>query len=88
MKTSYRKLWKLLIDRDMSKTDLRIRSGISSSTLAKLGKGDTITTAVLLKISEALDCDISEIMSSKESEEPKSQKSYSCKKKCSNRGTT
>lgn len=64
MKTSYKKLWKILIDRDMTKTDLRLRAGISSSSLAKLGKGESVTTAVLLKICEALDCDISEIISS------------------------
>ena len=64
MKTSYKKLWKILIDRDMTKTDLRCRAGISSSSLAKLGKGESVTTAVLLKICEALDCDITEIISS------------------------
>ena len=64
MKTSYKKLWKILIDRDMTKTDLRLRAGISSSSLAKLGKGESVTTAVLLKICEALDCDITEIISS------------------------
>ena len=62
MKTSYKKLWKLLIDRDMTKTQLRKASGISSSSLAKLGKDENVTTAVLVKICEALECDVSDIM--------------------------
>jgi len=74
MKTSYKKLWKILIDRDMTKTGLRLRAGISSSSLAKLGKGESVTTAVLLKICEALDCDITEIISSKASENVKKRK--------------
>lgn len=59
---SYKKLWKLLIDRDMTKTQLRKASGISSSSLAKLGKDENVTTAVLVKICEALECDVSDIM--------------------------
>ena len=74
MKTSYKKLWKILIDRDMTKTDLRFRAGISSSSLAKLGKGESVTTAVLLKICEVLDCDITEIMSSKAASNVKRRK--------------
>jgi putative transcriptional regulator len=62
MKTSYKKLWKMLIDRDMTKTQLRKASGISSSSLAKLGKDENVTTAVLVKICEALECDVSDIM--------------------------
>ena len=65
MEVSYKKLWKILIDRDMTKTDLRLLSGISSSSLAKLGKGENVTTTILLKICLALDCDISEIMTFK-----------------------
>lgn len=74
MKTSYKKLWKMLIDRDMTKTDLRLHAGISSSSLAKLGKGESVTTAVLLKVCEALDCDITEIISSKAAENVKKRK--------------
>ena len=59
---SYNKLWKLLIDKGMKKTDLIAVGGISTASLAKLGKGDNITVAVLVKICEALDCDISDIM--------------------------
>ena len=59
---SYNKLWKLLIDRGMNKSQLREKSGISSSSIAKLGKNKNVTTEVLLKICKALDCDISDIM--------------------------
>ena len=59
---SYNKLWKLLIDRNMKRQDLKKISGISTASIAKLGKGGNITTGVLLKICEALDCDISDIM--------------------------
>ena len=62
MHISYNNLWKLLIDKNMNKQALREASGISSASIAKLGKGDNITTEVLLRICEALDCDISDIM--------------------------
>lgn len=62
MHISYNKLWKLLIDKNMNKQTLREASGISSASIAKLGKGDNITTDVLLRICSALDCDISDIM--------------------------
>ncbi len=59
---SYNKLWKMLIDKGMKRTDLIDRCGISTASLAKLGKGENITTAVLVKICIGLDCDISDIM--------------------------
>lgn len=62
MHFSYNKLWKLLIDRGMNKSQLRELSGISSASIAKLGKNKNVTTEVLLKICMALDCDISDIM--------------------------
>lgn len=62
MHISYNKLWKLLIDKNMNKQDLREASGISSASVAKLGKGDNITTEVLLRICTALKCDIGDIM--------------------------
>ena len=62
MGTSYKKLWKMLIDRDMSKSDLRIRAHISSVTLAKLGKGESVTTSVLVRICKVLDCNIGDIV--------------------------
>lgn len=59
---SYKKLWKLLIDKNMNKQDLQKLSGISAASIAKLGKGANITTDVLLKICDALDCDLEEIL--------------------------
>ena len=59
---SYKKLWKLLIDRDLKKKDLREMTGISPSTIAKLGRNENINTEVLIKICRALDCDLKEIM--------------------------
>lgn len=58
---SYKPLWKLLIDRDMNKTQLQERAGISPATLSKLGHGGNVTTDVLARICEALDCDIADI---------------------------
>jgi DNA-binding Xre family transcriptional regulator len=62
MKLCYNKLWKLLIDKKMNKQDLRRVTGISTASIAKLGKGENITTDVLLKICAALECDIIDIM--------------------------
>jgi DNA-binding Xre family transcriptional regulator len=62
MAVSYSKLWKKLIDMDMSRTQLRIKAGISTKTLAKLGKNENVNTEVLVKICEALTCNIDEIM--------------------------
>lgn len=59
---SYKKLWKLLIDKNMNKMDLKEKAGVSAASIAKLGKGENITTDVLLKICKSLDCDISDIM--------------------------
>lgn len=64
MKMSYKKLWKLLIDRDMKRTDLRKVAGISSSSLAKLGKDENVTTDVLLRICAALECNLNDIAES------------------------
>ena len=62
MHFSYNKLWKLLIDKGMNKQKLREISGVSSTSIAKLGKGGNINTDVLLRICNALDCDIADIM--------------------------
>lgn len=59
---SYKKLWKLLIDREMKKKDLCELAGISHASMAKLGKSENITTDVLLRICSALHCNISDIM--------------------------
>ena len=62
MRISYNKLWKMLIDKNMKKSDLKEKAVISSASLAKLGKGDNITTDVLLRICEAMDCRIEDIL--------------------------
>ena len=62
MAVSYKKLWKLLIDREMKKKDLCASAGISHASVAKLGKNENVTTDVLVKICAALKCDISDIM--------------------------
>ena len=69
MKMSYKKLWKLLIDKDMKNTDLRKAAGISSSSLAKLGKDENVTTDVLLRICKALDCELDDIVEIERTEE-------------------
>ena len=62
MAVCYKKLWKILIDKNMKKTDLRTITGISTSTLAKLGKDENVSTEVLEKICSALNCDVGDIM--------------------------
>jgi DNA-binding Xre family transcriptional regulator len=62
MAISYKKLWKLLIDKDMKKKDLCEKAGISSSSVTKMGKNGHVTTEVLLKICTALDCGVNDIM--------------------------
>lgn len=62
MRISYNKLWKMLIDKGMNNHDLKEVSGVSSASIVKLGKGDNITTDVLLKICESLDCTLEDIM--------------------------
>lgn len=62
MAVSYKKLWKLLIDKNMKKKDLRAASGISTTTLAKLGKDENVSTEILSKICATLNCDVGDIM--------------------------
>lgn len=62
MYISYKKLWKLLIDRDIRKKDLRKMTGLSPSTISKLGKNEVINTSVIIRICEALQCDLCDIM--------------------------
>jgi DNA-binding Xre family transcriptional regulator len=61
MAISYKKLWKLLIDRDMKKKDLVVLSGISQSSVTKMGKNENVNTDVLVRICLALNCDIGDI---------------------------
>lgn len=62
MAVSYHKLWKILIDKEMKKKDLRIMSGISTNALAKLGKNERVSTDVIDKICCALQCDVGDVM--------------------------
>ena len=62
MAVSYKKLWKLLIDKDIKKKDLRAKAGVSPATITKMGKGGHVTTEVLVKICTALDCQIDDIV--------------------------
>ena len=68
MAVSYKKLWKLLIDKDMTRTAMRKKAGITTSALAKLGKNEHVSTEILAKICEALKCDITDIMELTEDE--------------------
>ena len=62
MAVSYKKLWKLLIDRDMKKKDLREAAKLSPSLVAKMGRNENVTTEVLSRICAALKCDVGDIM--------------------------
>ena len=62
MKISYNRLWKLLIEKNMKKQDLREATGISSACIAKIGRGDNVTTDVLVRICMGLDCKLEDIM--------------------------
>ena len=62
MAVSYKKLWKLLIDKDMKKKDLCEKAGISPASVTKMGRNGHVTTEILLKICTALDCQIEDIM--------------------------
>jgi len=62
MSVSYNKLWKLLIDKKMTKQELRHITRISPSVISKMGKGQCITTDILLRICDALNCDFADIM--------------------------
>lgn len=62
MHISYKKLWKLLIDKDMMKKDLCEQASISSASMAKLGKNENVNTDILVRICGALNCDTGDIM--------------------------
>ena len=62
MAVSYNKLWKLLIDKKMTKNALRIKADMSSSTMAKMSKNETVSMDVMLRICKVLDCNIGDIM--------------------------
>jgi DNA (cytosine-5)-methyltransferase 1 len=62
MSVNYDKLWKLLIDKKMNRTDLKNAAGISFNVLAKMGKGEAVSMESILKVCKALGCDISDVM--------------------------
>ena len=62
MKLIYNKLWKMLTDKNMKRSDLQTAAGISSASIAKLGRGDNISTEVLIKICTALNCRVEDIL--------------------------
>lgn len=62
MSVSYKKLWKLLIDKDMNKADLRRATGLSSFTIAKLTNGKDVGTSILKRICEVMKCDVGDIL--------------------------
>ena len=68
MHITYKKLFKLLIDRDMNRQDLKKLCGLSSASVAKLGKGENVTTDVLVRICEKMDCKLEDIMELAEDE--------------------
>lgn len=71
MTISYKKLWKLLIDKDMKKCELQQIANISASSIAKLGKNENVNTDILVKICKALKCDLQDIMELIDNEEVK-----------------
>ncbi|MCQ2499047.1 MAG: helix-turn-helix transcriptional regulator [Lachnospiraceae bacterium] len=62
MTVSYKKLWKLLIDRDMMKKDLQREAGISWASVTKMSKGEVVSTEILMKVCKTLHCDIGDIV--------------------------
>ena len=63
MTVSYNGLWKLLIDKNMQRKDLEEKADVSASTIAKMGRGELVAMAVLLRICECLDCNIGDVVS-------------------------
>lgn len=69
MTINYNKLWKLLIDKNIKKTELCEKAGISTNAMAKLGKNQSVQLEILIKICEALNCKLEDIVESNEKEE-------------------
>ena len=74
MNVSYKKLWKLLIDKDMMKKDLQAETGLSWASVTKLSKGEPVSMEVLMKICKALHCDVGDIVKFIEEPEESSSK--------------
>ena len=68
LRVTYKPLWKLFIDHDMKRVDLREATGLSAATIAELGRDENVTTGVLVRICQALDCQISDIVEVVENE--------------------
>jgi DNA-binding Xre family transcriptional regulator len=62
MNVSYKKLWKILIDKDMKKKDLQAKTGVSWASITKLSKGESVSMEVLGKICKVLGCNIGDVM--------------------------
>ena len=62
MTVSYKKLWKLLIDKDLMKKDLQQKAGISWATMTKMSKGEVVSTEVLMKVCKVLNCNVGDIV--------------------------
>ena len=62
MRISYNKLWKRLIDENMMKRDLRLKAGVTTNVIAKMGKNEHVSTEVLCKICETLHCEVDDIV--------------------------
>ena len=62
MAANYNKLWKLLIDKGMTKTDLRLKTGMSTSTLAKMSNNENVSMEIILRICEILECNVGDIV--------------------------
>lgn len=84
MAVSYNNLWKLLIDRNMNKTELRVKTNISSSTMAKLTNQEMVAMPVLEKICAELNCDIGDIMQFVELDEVKERMRANSEEKAKN----
>lgn len=74
MSVTYKKLWKILIDRDLKKKDLCEKANVSYATLTKMKNNGSVTTDVLSRICDALECDISDIMECVEKNENEEKK--------------
>ena len=62
MAANYNKLWKLLIDKGMTKTDLRMKTGMSTSTLAKMSNNENVSMEIILRICEILECNVGDVV--------------------------
>ena len=67
MKVNYDKLWKLMIDKKINKTQLSKKAGITTNAMAKLGRNESVQVEILIKICSALNCEIEDIVGMKES---------------------